>query len=82
MPRQDFWVINMTFFIAQRRGDNNTFQLWEKEGRPHEFWDQSKALDAYEATVKMEGMNNVLLLQDTATIVEVTASISEDEGEN
>lgn len=71
----------MTFYIAQRRGDDNTFQLWEKDGKPHEFRDQSMALDAYEMTVRMEGMNNVLLLQDTATVVKVTASISEEEGE-
>jgi len=28
-------------------------------------------------TVKMEGMNNVILLQDTATVIKVTASILE-----
>lgn len=71
----------MTFYIAQRRKSDNTFQLWEKEGKPHEFNDQSMALDAYEMTVKMEGMNNVLLLQDTATTIKITASISEEEGD-
>jgi len=67
----------MTYYIAQRRKNDNTFQLWEKDGKPHEFRDPSKALDAYEMTVKMEGMNNVILLQDTATVIKVTASILE-----
>ena len=82
MPFPDFvWDVRtqylgdiMVFYIAQRTKNNGTFQLWEKDGQPHEFRDVTQALSSYETAVRLEGMRNVLLLEDVAVRVDLTIS--------
>ena len=64
----------MSFYIAQRNEKKGTFQLWDKDGQPHEFRDITKALSSYENAVRLNGTKDVLLLEDVAVRVDLTIS--------
>lgn len=71
----------MSFYIAQRSKDGKTFQLWDKDSKPHEFRDEAKAIENYETAVRFEGINNVLLLKEVDIKVDVTVSaLPQEEG--
>lgn len=65
----------MTFYIAQRTKNNGTFQLWEKDGKPHKFRDITQALSNYETVVRFEGLKNVLLLEDVDLKVDLNVTL-------
>lgn len=65
----------MIFYIAQRSNEARNFQIWEKEGKPHEFRNIKEAVSSYETAIRFEGIKNVLLLEEVNVKIDLTVSL-------
>ena len=63
----------MVFYIAERNKETGKFELWHSDNKVNEIHDEAKALDSYEMAIKLQGVKNVLLLEEV--IVDVKLSV-------
>ena len=61
----------MTFYIAERNNENGKFELWMKDGEPHEIYSESDAIDKYAMVMKLEGQKNVRILEDVIVDIDL-----------
>jgi hypothetical protein len=73
-------VNNMSFFVAQRDKETGQFVLWQSDGKAKEIYNEAEALDLYEMALKLQGQQNVKLLEEV--IVDVEISVKRWESDN
>lgn len=67
----------MSFYIAQRNAKTGRLELLQTDGETKYYSGLNKAIDDYTLLAKLEGMNNVLLLQEVDIIVSVEVNLRE-----
>jgi hypothetical protein len=65
-------VNNMAFFIAERDRETEKFLLWQADGEVKKIYNEAEALDLYEMALKLQGNQNVLLLEEVVVDVELS----------
>lgn len=67
----------MAYYIAQRNKETNRFELWTKDGQPHQWHIKEDAISSFELALRAEGHNNVKLLESIQLDVEISVKIPE-----
>jgi hypothetical protein len=62
----------MAFFIAERDRETEKFWLWQSDGEVKKIYNEAEALDLYEMALKLQGNQNVLLLEEVVVDVELS----------
>lgn len=67
-------VNDMAFFIAERDRETEKFWLWQADGEVKKIYNEAEALDLYEMALKLQGNQNVLLLEEVVVDVELSVT--------
>ena len=70
----------MAFYIAQRNKETGKFELWIKDGNPHQWHVIEDVMDSFELALRGEGHNNVKLLESVSLDVDITVKKHEVNG--